>query len=90
MMDLLPVLLVNGVVFGAIYGINAIGLERRNFDPVATAAIKRAFRTLFYSKSLRDEAIAKVIERDGSVPEVRYLIEFVQRSERGVVGRSRD
>jgi branched-chain amino acid transport system permease protein len=26
MMDLLPVLLVNGVVFGAIYGINAIGL----------------------------------------------------------------
>lgn len=26
MMDLLPILLVNGVVFGAIYGINAIGL----------------------------------------------------------------
>src|SRR6201992_611203 len=26
MIDLLPVLLVNGVVFGAIYGINAIGL----------------------------------------------------------------
>ena len=26
MMDLLPVLLINGVVFGAIYGINAIGL----------------------------------------------------------------
>ena len=25
-MDLLPVLLVNGIVFGAIYGINAIGL----------------------------------------------------------------
>jgi len=71
-------------------GVNTIGLERRNFDPAATAAIKRAFRTLFYSKMLRDEAIAKVIERDGSVPEVRYLIEFVQRSERGVVGRSRD
>src|SRR3954464_7996152 len=26
MMDLLPLLLLNGVVFGAIYGINAIGL----------------------------------------------------------------
>jgi hypothetical protein len=32
MMDLLPVLLVNGVVFGAIYGINAIGRLQHNGD----------------------------------------------------------
>ncbi|HZY59610.1 MAG TPA: hypothetical protein VFE56_07605, partial [Candidatus Binataceae bacterium] len=61
-----------------------------NFNSATIAAIKRAFRTLFFSKLLRDDAIAKVQEQDGAVPEVGYLVEFLQRSERGVVGRSRD
>jgi UDP-N-acetylglucosamine acyltransferase len=71
-------------------GINSVGLERRNFDAATTAAIKRSFRTLFYSKLLRDEAIAKVIEQDGGFAEVRNIVDFVQGSERGVVGRSRE
>jgi UDP-N-acetylglucosamine acyltransferase len=71
-------------------GVNTVGLERRSFDAATTAAIKRAYRTLFFSKLLRDQAIAKVLERDGEVAEVRGIIEFLQRSERGVVGRSRD
>jgi UDP-N-acetylglucosamine acyltransferase len=71
-------------------GVNTIGLERRKFDSKTIAAIKRAFRTLFYSKLLRGDAITKVLEADGGVAEVRYLIEFIQRSERGVVGRSRE
>ncbi len=71
-------------------GVNTIGLERRKFDSKTMAAIKRAFRTLFYSKLLRDEALARVLEDDGSVPEVRGIVEFVQSSKRGVVGRSRE
>jgi UDP-N-acetylglucosamine acyltransferase len=71
-------------------GVNTIGLERRNFNLETVAAIKRTFRTLFYSKLLRDEAIAKVLERDARIAEVRHIIEFVQRSERGVVGRNRE
>jgi len=71
-------------------GINTLGLQRRNFDPATTAAIKRAFRTLFFSRLLREQAIAKVMERDGEVAEVRQIVDFLQRSERGVVSRSRD
>jgi UDP-N-acetylglucosamine acyltransferase len=71
-------------------GVNTVGLERRNFGAATTAAIKRAFRTLFFSKLLREQAIVKVLEQDGQVAEVRNLVEFLQRSERGVVGRSRD
>jgi UDP-N-acetylglucosamine acyltransferase len=71
-------------------GVNSVGLERRQFDAATTGAIKRCFRTLFFSNLLRDQAIAKVLELDGGCAEVRNIVEFVQRSERGVVGRSRD
>ncbi len=70
-------------------GINMIGLERRQFDAATVAAIKRSFRTLFFSKLLREQAVARVLEQDGGVPEVRKIVEFVQNSARGVVGRSR-
>jgi UDP-N-acetylglucosamine acyltransferase len=88
--DVPPYALVRGDDRARLVGVNTIGLERRGFDAQTVAAIKRAFRTLFFSKLLREDAIAKVLEHDGAVPEVRCLIEFVQRSERGVVGRSRD
>ena len=71
-------------------GVNTTGLERRGFSPETVAAIKAAFRTLFYGKLLRDEAIERIMAESGDVPEVRRLIEFISRSERGVVGRDRD
>jgi UDP-N-acetylglucosamine acyltransferase len=71
-------------------GINTVGLERRNFDAATVAAIKRSFRTLFYSKLLRDQAIAKVLEQDGNVAEIRRIVDFLQSSARGVVSRSRE
>jgi UDP-N-acetylglucosamine acyltransferase len=88
--DVPPFAMVRGDDRARLVGINSIGLERRNFDAATITAIKRAFRTLFFSKLLREEAIAKVLNQDGQVPEVRKIVEFVQNSERGVVGRSRD
>lgn len=87
--DVPPYALVSGDR-ARLVGVNTIGLERRDFQPATVAAIKAAFRTLFYSSLLRDDGIARILERDGNVPEVRRLIEFVQRSERGVVGRDRE
>jgi len=71
-------------------GVNATGLERRGFTPAAVAALKRAFRTLFYGKLLRDDAIRQVLAESGEIAEVRRLIDFIAHSERGVVGRDRD
>jgi UDP-N-acetylglucosamine acyltransferase len=88
--DVPPYAMVRGSDRARLVGVNSIGLERRNFEPGVIAAIKRAFRTLFYSELLREDAIAKALDHDGGVPEVRRIVEFVQRSERGVVGRSRE
>jgi UDP-N-acetylglucosamine acyltransferase len=66
-----------------IYGLNTIGLVRRGFSPDAVAKLRRAFRYLLHSNTSR--AIAQ-IERDPSLrtDEVRYLVEFIRTSTRGV------
>ena len=70
-------------------GINSVGLQRRDFSPAAIAAIGRAFRTLFFSELRREQALDRVLERDGEVAEVRRIVDFLRSSQRGVVGRER-
>ena len=53
-------------------------------------ALKSAFRTLFYGKLLRDEAIEEIRAESGTIPEVRHLLDFIANSPRGVVGRERE
>jgi len=71
-------------------GVNTTGLERRGFDPDIIGAIKTAFRTLFYGKLLRDEALQQILDEHGHLVEVRRLVDFILKSERGVVGRGRE
>jgi UDP-N-acetylglucosamine acyltransferase len=71
-------------------GINEIGLQRRGFTTETIAAIKAATRTLFYSKLLREAAVKKVLDEYGQLPEVRRLVDFINSSTRGVVGRERE
>jgi UDP-N-acetylglucosamine acyltransferase len=71
-------------------GVNTTGLERRGVDPETVGAIKSAYRTLFYGKLLRDAAIRQILDEFGHLAEVRRLIEFIVKSERGVVGRDRE
>jgi UDP-N-acetylglucosamine acyltransferase len=71
-------------------GVHEIGLRRRGFSAETIGALKRAFRTLFYSKVLRADAIEQVLDSDGKIAEVRRLIDFISNSERGVVGRERE
>jgi UDP-N-acetylglucosamine acyltransferase len=71
-------------------GVNSVGLERRGFTSPKVTALKSAFRTLFYSKLRRDEAIEQVRAESGAIPEVIHLLNFIANSPRGVVGRERD
>lgn len=66
-----------------IYGINTIGLIRRGFPQESIAKLRRAYRHLLHSNTSR--ALTQ-IERDAALqsPEVRYLVEFIRSSKRGV------
>jgi UDP-N-acetylglucosamine acyltransferase len=66
-------------------GINSVGLERRGFKAETVEAVKKAYRILYRSKLKRADALAKIKSELGQVPEVRNVVEFVEKSERGII-----
>jgi UDP-N-acetylglucosamine acyltransferase len=71
-----------------IYGLNTIGLARRGFSGETLMKLKRAYRYLLVSKLNTSRAISR-IEEDPSLAcdEVRYLVDFIRQSHRGVILR---
>ena len=67
------------------HGVNVVGLKRKGYPQETVDAIKRCYLTLFRSKLLLEDAIAKVEAESGSIPEIRYFLDFVRSSKRGVV-----
>lgn len=67
------------------HGVNLVGMKRKGYPSEVVRAIKTCYTTLFRSKKTLEEAGAEV-ERDlGHLEEVRYFLEFVRTSKRGVV-----
>jgi UDP-N-acetylglucosamine acyltransferase len=71
-----------------LYGLNTIGLARRGFSAETISQLKRAFRYLLVSKLNTARAVA-AIEQDETLTdaEVRYLVQFIRGSRRGVIVR---
>jgi len=67
-----------------LYGLNAIGLERRGFSSDVRSALKKAYRGIFNSDETISEAVRKAELRPDKVPEVGHLIKFIRDSQRGV------
>jgi UDP-N-acetylglucosamine acyltransferase len=67
------------------YGINAEGLKRRGFSPEALMALKRAYRTLYKSGLMLEEARIK-LEEDAKVhKEIQPFLDFLAVSKRGII-----
>lgn len=67
------------------YGLNAEGLKRRGFSPEALQALKRAYRTLYKSGLMLEEARTKLEEEARMHPEVQRLVDFLAISKRGII-----
>ena len=69
-----------------IFGVNSVGLVRRGFSADTINQLKRAYRYLLQANTTR--ALAQ-IEADPSLtsPDVRYLVDFIRSSQRGVILR---
>jgi UDP-N-acetylglucosamine acyltransferase len=67
------------------YGINNIGLERKGFPKETIEALNRAYRILIRSKLRLEDALMRIESELSNYPEVRYLVEFVRASQRGVI-----
>jgi UDP-N-acetylglucosamine acyltransferase len=67
------------------YGINSEGLRRRGFDAEAIAKIKTAYKTLYRSGLGLEDAKAELRRQQTHCPEVAVLLDFIERSTRGIL-----
>jgi UDP-N-acetylglucosamine acyltransferase len=67
------------------YGINVEGLKRRGFTSEAITALKRAYRTIYKSGLMLEEAKAKLVEDAKSHPEIQLFVDFLNISKRGII-----
>jgi UDP-N-acetylglucosamine acyltransferase len=67
-----------------LFGLNLIGLKRRDFSEKTIKAIKDAYRIIFRSNLLLNEALKRAQDEVEDCPEVQHFIQFIKESERGV------
>ena len=82
--DVPPFLIADGNP-AEIRGVNLIGLERAGFTPESVKAIKEAFRLIYRSKLNTRQAIEAVRKQIEPREEITQLIEFIEKSARGIV-----
>jgi len=67
------------------YGQNTIGLKRQGFDSEQIARISHAFRLLLAARLNTTQALEAIKNELSGAPEVDYLIQFIESSQRGVI-----
>ncbi len=67
-----------------LFGINKVGLERAGFKKEEIQEIERAYRIIFRSGKILKDALSEVEREMGHNPDVRYLIDFIRASKRGI------
>ncbi|NLA41666.1 MAG: acyl-ACP--UDP-N-acetylglucosamine O-acyltransferase [Smithella sp.] len=81
--DVPPYTLANGN-HAKLFGLNLIGLQRRNFSDETIKALKDAYKIVFRSDLLLETALEKAQKEVEDLPEVRHFLTFIKNSERGV------
>lgn len=66
-------------------GINTVGLRRSGISPQARTAVRAAVRTYFLSGLGTAEALERMRQEQGNVPEVAELCDFIAASKRGIM-----
>jgi UDP-N-acetylglucosamine acyltransferase len=67
-----------------LFGLNLIGLKRRDFSEKTIKALKDAYRIIFRSNLLLEAALKKAQDEVEDIPEVNHFIKFIKESTRGV------
>jgi UDP-N-acetylglucosamine acyltransferase len=66
-------------------GINLIGLRRRGFSAETIQNIHEAYRIIYQGNLTRADAIRQIKEVLPLTPEIQYIIDFVENSQRGII-----
>jgi UDP-N-acetylglucosamine acyltransferase len=67
------------------YGLNSVGLQRAGFSREVQEGLKQAYRLFFRSECNIGQAVERAGVELPQLPEVREFVDFIARSERGVL-----
>jgi len=82
--DVLPFSMTSAARDVHAYGLNKVGLQRRGFSEERIKKLHRAYRLLLAAKMNTSQALEKLKSEEAS-EDVQYLIEFIEKSERGIL-----
>ena len=82
-----PPFMLTGVANGElkVAGPNVVGLTRRGFPKETIALLKEAAKIIYHAGLNRSQALARIERELEQTEEIRYLVDFYRKSERGVV-----
>ncbi|MBN1365587.1 MAG: acyl-ACP--UDP-N-acetylglucosamine O-acyltransferase [Syntrophaceae bacterium] len=66
-----------------LFGLNLIGLKRKNFPEKTIKALSEAYRIIFRSKLRLKDALKRAESDVEDLPETKHFIKFIKESERG-------
>jgi UDP-N-acetylglucosamine acyltransferase len=81
--DVPPFVRVSGTPL-RVYGLNTVGLERKEVPPESRRALRKAYTLLFRSDHNVSQALEMIEKEIPPVQEVVDLVQFVSSSERGI------
>ena len=66
-------------------GINLIGLRRRGFSAETIQHIHEAYRIIYQGGLTRTDALQQIKEALPQTPEIQYIVNFIENSQRGII-----
>lgn len=82
--DVPPFVKVSGY-YAEAFGLNTVGLQRRGFSSETILKLKRAYRIIYRRGLTIKEALAELHVLRESCAEIGLFIDFLKKSERGIV-----
>lgn len=71
-------------------GLNAVGLKRRGFTQKTIDLLEKVYHLIYRSNLNVTQAVTRIKQEVEMIPEVQMIIDFIARSERGIIpGRRR-
>ena len=82
--DVPPYVMVSGNP-ASVHGLNAEGLKRRGFDTDRLGTLRKAYRVLYRSGLVLEQAKQELAEMAQGSEDIQLLIDFLQQQTRGIV-----
>jgi len=67
------------------FGINSEGMRRHKFSGESISAIKKAYKLLYRSNMMLSDASKKISEMSQEHPELTIMLDFIGKSQRGII-----